>query len=349
MHSFFSWKFLWLLTSLLLLKSFSFVSSPLTCKVLKIKQKQALVMQSGLREVADKYDAFLVDAWGVLHDGSKPYAGAIDCLERLGSDKKIVLLSNSSKRKDDVIKGLRKLGFDTNVFQDIVTSGDVAWNALKERTEEPFASLGNTCLVLGNGDDDTEYVTSAGCTFASADTYDFVLARGVFTLIGDNGARVAGGREEKHVTVLSEPKVKEALDTAKRRGVPMLVTNPDWLRPGTNDPMPGLVGKEYAADGGQVHWVGKPHPLVYERCRTALGADATSRICAVGDSLGHDICGAISAGISSVYIISGVHSAELGIEQGGDERPTDKALHDLYEKYLPTNTTPTHTVTSFKW
>lgn len=40
----------------------------------------------------------------------------------------------------------------------------------------------------------------------------------------------------------------------------------DFLRPGTNDPMPGLIGKAYAEMGGTVHYVGKPHGLVYKAC-----------------------------------------------------------------------------------
>lgn len=34
--------------------------------------------------------------------------------------------------------------------------------------------------------------------------------------------------------------------------------------------MPGLIGKAYAEMGGTVHYVGKPHPAVYEACFKAL-------------------------------------------------------------------------------
>lgn len=52
----------------------------------------------------------------------------------------------------------------------------------------------------------------------------------------------------------------------------------DFLRPGTNDPMPGLIGKAYAEMGGTVHYVGKPHPLVYEACFKALQVNLSSDI-----------------------------------------------------------------------
>lgn len=46
----------------------------------------------------------------------------------------------------------------------------------------------------------------------------------------------------------------------------------DFLRPGTNDPMPGLIGKAYADMGGTVNYVGKPHPAVYQACFEALAS-----------------------------------------------------------------------------
>jgi ribonucleotide monophosphatase NagD (HAD superfamily) len=54
---------------------------------------------SGLADLAPHYRGFIVDQWGVLHDGARPYANALDCLARLREGgKRIVLLSNSGKR-----------------------------------------------------------------------------------------------------------------------------------------------------------------------------------------------------------------------------------------------------------
>ena len=58
---------------------------------------------SGLRELAPHYDGFIVDLWGVLHDGLAPMPEAIDCLRLLiDAGKRIVLLSNAPRRADDV-------------------------------------------------------------------------------------------------------------------------------------------------------------------------------------------------------------------------------------------------------
>lgn len=39
---------------------------------------------------------------------------------------------------------------------DVVTSGQLAWDGLRQRVDDPFKSLGTKCLVFGNGDDDVE-------------------------------------------------------------------------------------------------------------------------------------------------------------------------------------------------
>lgn len=53
----------------------------------------------------------------------------------------------------------------------------------------------------------------------------------------------------------------------------------DFLRPGTNDPMPGLIGKAYAEMGGTVHYVGKPLHAVYEACFEALQVNLSLDFC----------------------------------------------------------------------
>src|SRR6185312_16969519 len=52
-----------------------------------------------LRSLAQRFDVFFVDQFGVLHDGSAPYPGAVAALSSLkAAGKKIVLVSNSGKR-----------------------------------------------------------------------------------------------------------------------------------------------------------------------------------------------------------------------------------------------------------
>lgn len=89
---------------------------------------------NGLKEISPKYDTFIIDQWGVIHDGKTPYPGAFDCLEYLKAEKKkLIMLSNSSKRKSSSIKGLEKVGINANIWDEIVTSGELGWNMIKTR------------------------------------------------------------------------------------------------------------------------------------------------------------------------------------------------------------------------
>ena len=55
----------------------------------------------GLADIINQYDVFILDQWGVMHDGTKGYIQAIKCVEKLYQEKKeIIIISNSSKRKE---------------------------------------------------------------------------------------------------------------------------------------------------------------------------------------------------------------------------------------------------------
>lgn len=67
----------------------------------------------------------------------------------------------------------------------------------------------------------------------------------------------------------------------------------------------------------------------------------------VGDSLAHDIVGASSAGIDSVFIAGGICGEELGVDAKADKstfRLTPEALEKLFARE---NVTPTWTMPLF--
>lgn len=59
-------------------------------------------------------------------------------------------------------------------------------------------------------------------------------------------------------------------------------------------PMPGSLGRFYQEQcGGEVHVMGKPSAIIYERALQELGL-APADVIMVGDSMHHDIAGALS-------------------------------------------------------
>ena len=78
----------------------------------------------GMADVIDRYDALLLDQWGVLHDGGQPYPGAIDCLARLGAAGKIVvILSNSGRSGEENARFIVRMGIDRGLFGEVVSAG----------------------------------------------------------------------------------------------------------------------------------------------------------------------------------------------------------------------------------
>src|SRR5579872_3133206 len=78
---------------------------------------------AGLREIAFDYDGFVLDLWGVLHDGSTPYPGVLDALSRLKSaGKRIVILSNAPRRAALVAKRMSEIGIEPSLYHHVHSS-----------------------------------------------------------------------------------------------------------------------------------------------------------------------------------------------------------------------------------
>ena len=103
----------------------------------------------GIGAFADRYDAFILDQWGVLHDGAAPYSGVLDVLAELKRHgKAVVLLSNSGRRAGFSGERLRGMGFATADFAAVVTSGEATWQLMHRRPGPPWDSLGRRCVLL---------------------------------------------------------------------------------------------------------------------------------------------------------------------------------------------------------
>jgi HAD superfamily hydrolase (TIGR01459 family) len=255
-----------------------------------------VLLIDGLRALAADYDGFILDLWGVVHDGSAPFPGALDCMQRLvAADKRIVLLSNAPRRADDVVRRIEKIGVPRGLYGGVMSSGEEAWQHLSRRDEPFYAALGRNCLHIGS-ERDLEIREGLDLDFVDTpEAADFILNTGP-----------SGWND----TVADYAAV---LERARRRDLPMVCANPDLVVIHSGRPAlcAGALGEAYEALGGRVRWHGKPYPSVYDSCLDLLGIAARNRILAIGDSLRTDIAGAAGAGLDSLLIAGGVHAAEL--------------------------------------
>ncbi|MDF3025297.1 MAG: hypothetical protein K0R10_2658, partial [Alphaproteobacteria bacterium] len=114
----------------------------------------SMMFCQGLYELMDSYDGFIMDQWGVLHNGLQTYDGVVDTLNHLKQRKKqVVILSNSSKRSEDNTERLKKFGIKPTLYKDVVSAGEVTWQGLKKQEEAPFKNLGTKCYLITRDND----------------------------------------------------------------------------------------------------------------------------------------------------------------------------------------------------
>jgi HAD superfamily hydrolase (TIGR01459 family) len=318
----------------------------------------------GIRDVVGEYDVFLLDMWGVMHDGSRPYGGVPECVRELKSDKSgggsraVIVLSNSSRRTDAAVRMLQKLGFEPSDFERIITSGEVAHRRLVGCSEE-----NRKLSILGSGDDDEVYCESAGWTVSTVEEASLLVARGTFTVVEGSNVIHKGEGEAAY-----EEALRSALRRAAARRLPMLVTNPDKVRPDRErPPMPGRIGDQYERAlvesglsepqaAGLVTRIGKPFPAVYE---TALGgrtaaAAASRRACMIGDALETDVTGGTLAGIDTIWVLrDGIHSPDLDPEEEDLVKGASRILTKFNEQTgtyaAGQKLSPTYVMPHFRW
>jgi HAD superfamily hydrolase (TIGR01459 family) len=235
-----------------------------------------------IRELGTKFDDFLVDLWGVVHDGTKPYDGVLDALERLrAASKRVLFVTNTSRAEDAVIETLERMGVDRSLYFDVVSSGAV--------TRAALASESGRCFHYG----DPAFVP---WLFELRFAFVEDIAR-ADVIVASGAPRDAEGLEE----------ARALLAPAAARSVRLVCTNPDEIIPNTSGDTlgPGAVARMYAELGGPTVLYGKPYAPIYEEARRKLGGDPTRRLVAIGDLLETDIRGARAAGIPSVFVTRG--------------------------------------------
>ena len=70
-----------------------------------------------LEDIFEKYDTFVIDLWGVMHNGVTLNPNAIEAVDMLKKNsKKIVFLSNAPRPSSKVINFLLKMKMNKNPF-----------------------------------------------------------------------------------------------------------------------------------------------------------------------------------------------------------------------------------------
>ncbi len=245
--------------------------------------------------LAAGYDGFILDLWGVIHDGVRPYPGAPECLAALRrAGKRVVLLTNAPRRAEPIREQLRAMGLTDELYDGVMSSGEATYLMLRDRPTPWFQDLGPKLYHLGP-ERDRNVVAGLGYQVQDTpDGADFMLNTG----------------PDDHANPTDPATYDAQLAIAAAEGQKMICANPDLevIRGGVRVVCAGTLAARYRALGGDVCDLGKPDPAIYRSVLDLLGP---GRILAVGDALRTDIAGAAAAGVEACWVLGGLHGAHL--------------------------------------
>jgi len=252
---------------------------------------------NGLQSIADNYDLFYIDLWGVVHNGVNLHEKAIAALnELLKKNKMIVLLTNAPRPNKTVQNFLEKMGMDKVLRDNVFTSGEAALNYLKK-----FYLSKNFYHIGPPRDFDLFHLFEKNKCEDISDS-EYLLCTGLFDN-HDKDLKFYKNLLEKHIT--------------KK----MICTNPDLIvdRGEVRELCAGSVAMVYEKMGGEVIYFGKPHPEVYNQSID----NKNKKILAIGDNLNTDIKGANLLNYDSLLISNGIHRNEI----------KNKGIQDVSKEY----------------
>ncbi len=272
-----------------------------------------------IAELGSNYTAWLVDIWGVMHNGLRAFPPAVEATRRFREQGGIVvLLSNSPRPAASLQQQLKILGVPDSCYDATVSSGDL--------TRHELAKHGDTKVFHLGPERDLPIFAGLDVTRVDASEGEFVVCTGLF-----------------HDDTETPEDYVELLRELAARKLTMLCANPDRMveRGDSLIYCAGALADIYADFGGNVIYAGKPYVPIYELALATVGELAgrevlPSQILAIGDGVHTDMAGAESFGLDAVFVASGLHvpktSADAKIPRAAlDERH----LVELFEGLNP--------------
>ena len=105
---------------------------------------------SGFAPLADRYRGFILDLWGVIHDGVNAFPHAVETLKQLrAAGRQTLLLSNVPRPNAAVQTMMQKMGIEDALYTGILTSGEAVRRALAIAPDLWWAELGTRVYHLG--------------------------------------------------------------------------------------------------------------------------------------------------------------------------------------------------------
>jgi HAD superfamily hydrolase (TIGR01459 family) len=239
---------------------------------------------SCVSQIVDRYQAVILDQWGVLHDGKVLLPGASNFLSRLhDAGIPVCLITNSSKPASFNCRRLEELfGVTSDHYYRVFSSFDVLCDHLLTQRRFPVLPI----AVEG----EEQFLTDAGIPI----TESAVSAAAVAIMSVDPATPTEAFTDLVRLAAL--------------RNLPVSCICRDEMRivSGVNHCGVSRIVTAFSSACSHIYAAGKPESALYERCLEALPGIASQAILAVGDQFSSDVRGANLAGIASALVLTGV-------------------------------------------
>src|SRR6202140_4715574 len=252
-----------------------------------------------LRDLVAGVDVVLSDIWGVVHNGLEAFPEACEALHNFRKQGgTVILITNAPRPADSVQRQLRKFGIADEIYDAIVTSGDLTRNFVADHP-------GRKMFWIGSERHNSVH-RGLDPVLAPLEEADYIVCTGLFDeeteSAEDYRAMMMQARERKLTLVCANP------DIVVERGDRLIYCA-------------GAIAELYLELGGEVIFYGKPHRPIYQRA-IALAAERQGhaikldRVLAIGDSVRTDLAGAPGFGIDCLFVTRGIPAEEFeGIDQ----------------------------------
>ncbi len=250
------------------------------------------MLQIKIDTIIDKFDVFLLDIFGLIHDGKSMYDGAMDMILAIKkAGKRAIFVSNAPRGAFQVSERLKAFGITPDLYDKIYTPGQIFYEKC-ERGE-----FSGKFFAFGKEDDLEILKNFENLTRVDDPSKaDWLFSLGVFEAKDEND------------------KINDYLRTAKEKNVKMVCVNPDKIVTQRTESgviktlCAGYVADLYEKIGETVYYFGKPHQMIYDEILSYLKDVEKSKIIALGDAFETDIKGAHDAQIPSGLVLTGLHA-----------------------------------------
>ncbi|KAL3784350.1 hypothetical protein HJC23_004113 [Cyclotella cryptica] len=290
------------------------------------------------------YHSFLLDQFGVIHNGSQSLHGAVGCIQHLlQTNKKLAILSNTSSPSAVALGRLKQYGLREDMFVGgLVSSGEECAKYVRDMYCSRSGSFTKALWFTWQESEKQSPLEFLDCCESesgeigiaeSVSEADFILLQGseiwrrCRDLNQQHDSRSSLIQDLNFMYNQDFSVIDLLLEEASQRGLPMVCANPDLvvtLTGGVVGNMPGQIAQRYQQMGGSVTHFGKPNPQHFISCLRNLGISSDDEkqvagVAHVGDSLEHDVAGANAAGIDSIFVLGGIHAKDLGLSPTGSD------------------------------